>query len=76
MRPRIKAEYPDMRNIDISRRLGEAWARATDEAKSPYMAKERADRSRYRREMQAWNAHKATGFHQQPVYGGYDLTEV
>ncbi|OWZ05327.1 hypothetical protein PHMEG_00022604 [Phytophthora megakarya] len=59
MRPRIKAEHQDMKNTEISKQLGEAWAKATDEQKAPFVEKEKVDRARYKREMEEWNSHKA-----------------
>ncbi|DAZ98838.1 TPA: hypothetical protein N0F65_000994 [Lagenidium giganteum] len=59
MRPRIKAEHPEMKNTDISKQLGEAWAKATEQQKAPFAEKEREDRARYRREMEEWNNNKA-----------------
>lgn len=59
MRPRIKAEHQDMKNTEISKQLGEAWSKATDEQKAPFVEKEKADRARYKREMEEWNNGKA-----------------
>lgn len=59
MRPRIKADNQDMKNTDISKQLGEAWAKATDAQKAPFVEKEREDRARYKREMEEWNQTKA-----------------
>jgi high mobility group protein B2 len=59
MRPRIKAEHADMKNTDISKQLGEAWAKASQAQKAPFVEKEKEDRARYRREMEEWNSGKA-----------------
>jgi hypothetical protein len=58
MRPRIKAEHQDMKNTEISKQLGEAWGKATDEQKAPFVEKEKLDRARYKREMEEWNSNK------------------
>jgi hypothetical protein len=59
MRPRIKADNQEMKNTDISKQLGEAWSKATDEQKAPFVEKERVDRARYKAEMEEWNRGKA-----------------
>lgn len=58
MRPRIKAEHPEMKNTEISKQLGEAWSKATDAQKAPFVQKEKEDRDRYKREMEEWNNNK------------------
>ena len=59
MRPRIKSQNPEMKNIDISKQLGEAWRTASTSEKEPYVEKEKEDRARYKREMLVWNSNKA-----------------
>ncbi|GLE06355.1 hypothetical protein PINS_up015602 [Pythium insidiosum] len=91
MRPRIKAENPDMKNTEISKQLGEAWSKATDAQKAPFMEKEREDRARYKREMEEWHQGKdervfaeqqsynysaMTGFDQIGYSSSYSTTEV
>lgn len=92
MRPRIKAEHQDMKNTEISKQLGEAWGKATDEQKAPFVEKEIIDRARYKREMEEWNSNKAerdfaeqqqytnysamTGFDQIGYSSSYSTTEV
>jgi len=58
MRPRIKAENPEMKNTEISKQLGEAWSKATKAQKAPFVEKEKEDRARYKREMEEWNTAK------------------
>jgi high mobility group protein B2 len=92
MRSRIKSENPDMKNTDISKQLGEAWSKATESQKAPFVEKEREDRARYKREMEEWNQTKAdrefaesqhyasyasmTGFDSMGYAGSYSTTEV
>jgi hypothetical protein len=74
MRPRIKSENPEMKNTEISKQLGEAWAKATDVQKAPYVEKEKEDRARYKREMEEWNNNKPErelAESQQVQYGNY-----
>ncbi|TMW59463.1 hypothetical protein Poli38472_004532 [Pythium oligandrum] len=59
MRPRIKADHPDMKNTEISKQLGEAWGKATEAQKAPFIEKEKEDRDRYKREMEEWNQSRA-----------------
>lgn len=54
-RPQLKSEYPELKNTDISKLLGQQWKEMDEETKSPYVTKENSDRNRYREEMKAWN---------------------
>lgn len=59
MRPRMKMAHPELKNTEISKRLGESWRTAAPEEREPYEEKERVDRARYKTEMEEWNAGKA-----------------
>lgn len=58
MRPRIKTEHPDMKNTEISKQVGEAWAKMTEIQKAPFTEKAKEDHARYEREMDDWNSSK------------------
>ena len=58
MRPTMKMQHPELKNTEISKRLGESWRLAHHGEKAPYDEKERIDRARYKKEMLVWNANK------------------
>ncbi|KDO25880.1 hypothetical protein SPRG_08822 [Saprolegnia parasitica CBS 223.65] len=75
MRPRIKAEHADMKNTEISKQLGEAWAKATKAQKAPFVEKEKEDRARYKREMEEWNSNKTEREYQEAQAQQYNPSQ-
>ena len=56
MRPEIRAQYPNLKNTDVSSVLAQKWHEATDEAKRPHIERELKDREKYHEEMARWKA--------------------
>eukprot|EP00904_Undaria_pinnatifida_P007712 jgi/Undpi1/4070/HiC_scaffold_16.g07437.m1 len=54
MRPRLRDTYPEAKNMDMSKMLGQEWNRMSDEEKLPYQAKAQDDTARYREAMVVW----------------------
>jgi hypothetical protein len=54
MRPHIRAEFPDMKNTDISGVLAQRWRDASEEEKRPHLEKELRDREKYHEDMTKW----------------------
>jgi len=57
-RPKLKEDHPGLKNTDVSRELGLRWAKLSAKDRKPYVAQEKADRARYKKEMIVWNAQK------------------
>lgn len=72
-RSELKAEYPELKNTDISKLLGEEWKKMSDDIKNPFLNKGISDRERYREEMKGWTAKVAqAAAAQQQMYGNYN----
>ena len=54
MRPEVRAQYPDMKNTDISGLLAKKWHQASEEEKKPYLVKELKEREKYHEDMGKW----------------------
>ncbi|CAN0159743.1 unnamed protein product [Discosporangium mesarthrocarpum] len=54
MRPRLRLQYPEAKNVDMSKMLGQEWNRMSNEEKAPYQAKAAEDTGRYRVAMDMW----------------------
>ncbi|CAM9436643.1 unnamed protein product [Ectocarpus sp. 12 AP-2014] len=54
MRPRLRETYPEAKNMDMSKMLGQEWNRMSDEEKLPYQTKAHDDTLRYREAMTVW----------------------
>lgn len=55
----LKAQFPDLKNTDISKRLGHAWNAMSPEAQAPYRQMEREAREKYSQEMAVWQQEQA-----------------
>eukprot|EP00904_Undaria_pinnatifida_P004659 jgi/Undpi1/14194/HiC_scaffold_9.g03843.m1 len=58
-RPKVKEEHPDMKITEISKVLGLRWGKMDEAQKKPYQKKADADKERYKKDMEAYNAKKA-----------------
>lgn len=54
MRPQLRQKHPNLRNIEISRLLGERWQQMSAEEKAPFEEAAKADYERYRSEIRQW----------------------
>eukprot|EP00903_Cladosiphon_okamuranus_P014823 g13728.t1 len=54
MRPRLRETYPEAKNMDMSKMLGQEWNRMSEEEKEPYKTKANDDTMRYREAMTVW----------------------
>ena len=54
MRPLIRAEFPGMKNSEVSVVLAQRWKNATDVEKEPHLERERGDRQQYYRDLAVW----------------------
>eukprot|EP00752_Nemacystus_decipiens_P014670 g13066.t1 len=54
MRPRLRETYPEAKNMDMSKMLGQEWNRMSEEEKEPYKTKANDDTMRYREAMSVW----------------------
>lgn len=50
-RDEVKEAYPELKMIEIQKKLGERWKRATDQEKVPFVKQAQADRKRYDEEV-------------------------
>lgn len=50
----VRAENPDKSMIDVSRIIGKRWKTLTDAEKQPFVEAEKADKERYRSEMESY----------------------
>lgn len=55
VRPQLRDEMPDKRNIEISKMLGERWKALSDEDKKPWVQKADEDATRYNEEKLKWD---------------------
>lgn len=55
MRPKLRDEMPDKRNIDISKMLGEKWKELPEDEKQPWIQKADEDAIRYKEEKDQWD---------------------
>jgi len=55
----MKQENPELKNTDISRILGNMWRDASEDEKRPYVEKEKAEREKYKIEMEQWKKEHA-----------------
>jgi upstream-binding transcription factor len=53
-RPKIKEKYPDLKGLEITRQVGQAWSEATPEEKAPFMELENKSKDEYRKGMEKW----------------------
>jgi hypothetical protein len=53
-RPELKVEFPNLRNTDVSRKLGELWRSAPEEERAPHIAREKVEREKYKIQMVEW----------------------
>ena len=56
MRPKIRAESPDLKITEISKVLGEKWKEIGEEAKKEWQEKADIDKARYLEEMKTYVA--------------------
>ena len=54
MRPEIRAQYPNLKNTDVSSVLAQRWHEASEEEKKPHIERELRDREKYHEDMAAW----------------------
>ena len=54
MRPYVRAQYPLLKNTDISSVLAQMWRDASNEEKQPYLDKEQVERNKYHIDMNKW----------------------
>jgi HMG (high mobility group) box len=59
MRPEIRAQYPNLKNTDVSSVLAQRWHEASEEEKRPHIERELRDREKYHEEMAAWKESEA-----------------
>merc|ERR1712146_351861 len=59
MRPQLRDDMPDKRNIEISKMLGEKWKALSDEDKKPWVQKADEDAERYNEEKLKWDSYTA-----------------
>lgn len=50
----IKDRFPDMKNTEVSRLLGEHWRNASEEERSPFIEKEKVEREKYKIAIADW----------------------
>lgn len=53
-RREIKEEFPNITNMEVSKKLGELWRNASQEERAPHVAKEKVEREKYRTNMDKW----------------------
>jgi hypothetical protein len=54
MRPEVRAQYPELKNTDISGVLANLWRTCLDEVKKPHIDRERIEREKYHEDMGKW----------------------
>jgi hypothetical protein len=58
-RPIVKEEQPDLKNTDVSRRLGELWRNAPEEERQIYIKREAGEREVYKKDIAQWREEHA-----------------
>lgn len=53
-RHQLKAEFPTLRNTEVSRKLGDMWRSAPEEERAPHIAREKVEREKYKIQMAEW----------------------
>lgn len=53
-RAQLKVEFPNLRNTEVSRKLGDLWRSAPEEVRSPHIEKEKIEREKYKIKMASW----------------------
>jgi hypothetical protein len=56
MRPKIRQEFPGMKNADVSVVLAQRWRAASDAEKKPHVDQEKQDRQKYYRDLAVFKA--------------------
>ena len=54
MRPFLREKYPSLKNVEVSKLLGQMWAKIGPEEKAPFETAAREDYERYREELGKW----------------------
>jgi hypothetical protein len=54
MRPFIRAQYPNLKNTDVSSLLAKQWHAASFEEKKPHIERELREREKYHEDMSKW----------------------
>jgi hypothetical protein len=53
-RHEVKESFPDMKNTEVSRMLGEMWRNAPEEERKPHIDREKVEREKYKVEIASW----------------------
>lgn len=56
MRPKLRVEFPTMKNTEVSILLAQRWKEATEDEKRSFVDKEVCDRKKYHEDMTRWKA--------------------
>jgi len=59
IREQVKSEFPTLKMADLAKKIGERWNGLSQEQKQPYADKAALDKTRYEKDMEAYNAKKA-----------------
>mmetsp|Transcript_53254 Transcript_53254/g.159444 ORF Transcript_53254/g.159444 Transcript_53254/m.159444 type:complete len:425 (+) Transcript_53254:138-1412(+) len=59
-RQELKEQNPDLKNTEISTRLGEMWKQLSDEDRQPFIDTEAREREKYKKEMAAWRSQRVS----------------
>ena len=59
LHPQVKADNPGIAITEISKILGQKWKETDADARAPFEEQSRADRARYKEQMDAYKASKA-----------------
>ena len=65
MRPKVRAQNPQMKNTDISGVLAQLWREGTEEEKLPHIERELRDREKYHEDMSRWKQEELVAQHAQ-----------
>jgi hypothetical protein len=58
-RKELKEKFPDLKNTEISTKLGEMWRAASYEEREPHIVREREQREIYKEKMGQWRKEQA-----------------
>jgi len=63
MRPIIKRKYPEMKGLDITRQIGQAWNEVSIDEKTPYLELENDSKTEYKNAMVEWRQNQIMSAH-------------
>ncbi|EIE80940.1 hypothetical protein G6F46_010763 [Rhizopus delemar] len=67
VRPKVAAEHPDMKAIEIAKLVGEMWNKLSEKEKAPYIKQAEKEKIRFEKENASYKTTLASEEKQQPA---------